>query len=102
MVQENGVRPSLEPHSNDTGGYGHELQLGKTHWMLGKALSLSRWKPQEQVVERHCGMPVLGDSENPTGHSCEEPALTTPLLHLGRETVGPLEDPSYLSASVIP
>lgn len=55
MIQKAGARLSLELHSNDT-----SYNLGKPDWMLGKALSLSRWKPQEQVVQRHCGMSVLG------------------------------------------
>lgn len=75
MVQKkNGVRLSLELHSD--GAMDTSYHLGKSNWIFGKALSLSRWKPREQVVQRCCGVSALGDSENPTGRGSEEPALT--------------------------
>lgn len=101
MVQKkNGVRLSLELHSD--GAMDTSYHLGKSNWIFGKALSLSRWKPREQVVQRCCGVSALGDSENPTGRVALKNLLSPDVLRVGGKTVRPLEDPSNLCASAIP
>lgn len=34
----------------------------------------------EQVSQRHCEVTVFGDTQNPTGHSLEQPAGADPAL----------------------
>lgn len=52
-------------------------------------------------MQRHCGVAVLGDRENPLDMAVRN-LLSPDVLCVGGETVGPLQDPSYLCASVIP
>ena len=53
-----------------------------------------------QVAQRGCGISVLGDTQNPTGCSAEQPALGDPAL-AGCWTRQSPEAPSYLNRSVI-
>ena len=37
----------------------------------------------EQITQRGCGVFILGDIQNPAGHSPEQPALADPVLSRG-------------------
>lgn len=54
--------------------------------------------PWEEVAQRGCGVPILGDTQKPSGEGPEQPALETPALGRRLDTT---RDPSSPKHSVI-
>lgn len=73
----------------------------KSFYLVGYFLfSLYVWT-HEQVVQGHCGISVLSDTQNPTGNGPEHPAVGSPALSKGLDKVLH-RDAFSNSGSVIP
>jgi len=65
-------------------GFGHKFQHGtfQTH-VRNKAFKLEGDEILDQVTQRSCRIPVVGDTRNLVAQSCERPALTGTHLSKG-------------------